>query len=452
MAAPTVTARANSQHSSAATTTHTVALPDTLNVGERIIVSFVSLRGGAGPGLSVPEGWNVIGSGGLGGAAGVWHAVVEHVIDGEEDDTVEFTTSSSTVSCHRTWAGPFQEAVIAGPETANANTATYPEVEVDEGDYLVLAICGTQTGAQGMTISTPADYGEAFVHNTGNNGAAQGTFERSLLGITSEQPGASTLGSSERSACFTVAYAAAETGGEPREVEATTAAAVVTAQAATVVTTRAVQASTAAASATALPAAVNRARGVQAGTETLALAAQPATVQASTNRIVQATTAAAAVAGQAATVNRSLRVSATTEALTLAAQAAVVARGEDREVAARTAALSLEAPPALVNRTRRIEAATSAAAIAAQAATVRRVRAVRATSADLSVAAQQALINRTRAVQAMAEALVLFAPGAVVIRGTLVSVVGATATVQALTPSASVTVLDSPRATVKVAG
>lgn len=207
MAAPSVTARNSSQGSG---TSHTIALPATRNVGERILVSFVSLGGAAGPGLSVPEGWNVIGSGGLGGGSGVWHAVIEHVIDGEEDDTIVFTSSTSTVSCHRTWAGPFQDAVIAGPETANANTASYPEVEVEEGDYLVFAICGTQTGAQAMTISTPADYGEAFTHNTGNNGAAQGTFERSLLGITSEQPGDSTLGSSERSACFTVAYAAAE--------------------------------------------------------------------------------------------------------------------------------------------------------------------------------------------------------------------------------------------------
>jgi hypothetical protein len=223
MAAPSVTARNDSQGSG---TSHTIALPATRNVGERILVSFVSLGGAAGPGLSVPEGWNVIGSGGLGGGSGVWHAVIEHVIDGEEDDTIVFTSSTSTVSCHRTWAGPFQEAVIAGPETANANTASYPEVEVEEGDYLVLALCGTQTGAQGMTISTPANYGEALTHNTGNNGVAQGTFERSLLGITSEQPGTSTLGSAERSATFTVAYAAADTGGGAEEAEVTEAAAV----------------------------------------------------------------------------------------------------------------------------------------------------------------------------------------------------------------------------------
>jgi hypothetical protein len=217
MPAPSVTSRIDTQED-AATSTHDVSYPATMNAGE-MALAFISCLGGAAQDLTWPtadpDEWTSIGTpGGLGGGSGIFGEVAIHEIDGGEGTSFPVTSATAVESCHRVWSGPFGEPIIAGPLTANSATASFPTVTVPEGDYLVLALIGSQFGAGGMGYTTPADYGEAFSQTTGNNGVEQGAFERALTGITSETPGDTTMPSARRWVTFTVAIPAAAGGGE----------------------------------------------------------------------------------------------------------------------------------------------------------------------------------------------------------------------------------------------
>lgn len=212
MAAPVPTSTNNSQEA-LPVTSHTVALPPTRPVGEKICCSFVSV-GGAVVVVTFPAGWTVLGLGGLGGSGGVHHVVAERVIDGTEGNTITVTTDLSVESCHYTEAGPYGEVFAQlTPNTANNNSPIFPTVNVPSGDYRILAAVGTE-GSPNLG-SPPSGYAQLVNQNTGSgNACSQGVYTVDRLGITSETPGGMTLGSGERWATFTVAIPAAAGGGE----------------------------------------------------------------------------------------------------------------------------------------------------------------------------------------------------------------------------------------------
>lgn len=187
----------------AASTTHNITMPATVNSGD-LLIAIIAFNGN--PTLSAVTGWTNIKDLNDGASTGRL-AIYYKVADGTEDGaTVNFGTTGS-VSCvanvYRILAGEYEGAPQVSTGTGASSTNPNPDAvtPLQTGNFLAIAAVANNTA---VCTAAPAGYSGLSTQATSGADEALSTAYR-LVNSNTEDPGTFTNATNERYAAATIA-------------------------------------------------------------------------------------------------------------------------------------------------------------------------------------------------------------------------------------------------------
>jgi hypothetical protein len=190
------------------TTDHNVSMPETIDVGDLLIVFFTNDGSDT---VTTPDEWSLLASD---NNTAVRCSVYYKIAVGDEDSTtVNFATSGveqAAAQVYRitNWHGttpPEISTAATGTDTA-PNPASLDPAGWDVADTLWIAVAGQDQGDQSGTTAYPASYTDGISTLSSNGrGSCRTLSARRVLAAASEDPGAFTILVAEEWVAFTIA-------------------------------------------------------------------------------------------------------------------------------------------------------------------------------------------------------------------------------------------------------